>query len=428
MTQPGTQPPAHVANPQGLRILWINCRLLHPLNGGDRIRTYNMLKQLRRKHCITYLCFRTVEDTEEAVVRATEFCQELITVPYRAVRNGSLKFLAGVLANSLWGDTPFFAEKYRSAEMGRRVRELATAGAADLIVADYLASMVQLTGLNEGAQTPIMILQHNVESQIWKRHSETEANPVRRAIFRKQWRMTRHWERACAQLVNGQVTVSEDDCRFFREQLGMKNVLGAVPTGVDLNYFASSPKPKRPRSLMFLGAMDWMPNIDAALWFVREIFPGVRQRFPDTTLTIVGRNPAAQIKELARFHSSICVTGTVEDVRPYLAEAEAMIVPLRVGGGTRIKIYEGMATGIPVVSTTIGAEGLSVKHGENILLADSPADFAKWVCELLENAELRARIGGNGLEMVRRSCSWETAAEVFQRYIFNLCQNRRNRP
>jgi glycosyltransferase involved in cell wall biosynthesis len=269
-----------------------------------------------------------------------------------------------------------------------------------------------------------MILQHNVESQIWKRHYETTANPVKRAIFRKQWEMTRRWECACAASVDGQVAVSEDDCRFFREQLGMKNVLGAVPTGVDVNYFAPSPKTKKPRSLVFLGAMDWMPNVDAVLWFAKEILPAVRQRFPDTGLTIVGRNPAALVRALAETHLGVRVTGTVDDVRPYLAEAEVMIVPLRVGGGTRIKIYEGMATRVPVVSTTIGAEGLGVKHGEHILLADSNADFARCVCELFENAELRERIGGNGLEMVRRFRSWEATATVFERYCFELCKTR----
>jgi len=159
-----------------------------------------------------------------------------------------------------------------------------------------------------------------------------------------------------------------------------------------------------------------MPNIDAVTWFVQEIFPAVRQKFRKAHLTIVGRNPADRVKELASLRGQITVTGTVDDVRPYLHEAEAMIVPLRVGGGTRIKIYEGMATGIPVVSTKIGAEGLAVKHGENILLAESAADFAKAICDLFENNDLRKRIGASGLEMVRRDCSWDSITQVFEKY------------
>ena len=401
---------------KNMRILWVNCRLLHPLNGGDRIRTYNMLRQIKRRNHVTYLCFQTPEDSPEAVTRAKEFCDELITVAYKPVVNGTAKFFAGVLLNSIAGDVPFFAKKYHSSEMTSHIRKLSASGKIDLIVVDYLASMIQLAGLNGDLKTPVMIFQHNVESQIWKRHSETDASALKRAVFRKQWRLTQDWERDCANRVAGQVTVSEDDTKFFREQLAMKNVLGAVPTGVDTEYFAQSGKEKAQQSLVFLGAMDWMPNIDAVTWFVQEIFPAVRQKFRKAHLTIVGRNPADRVKELASLRGQITVTGTVDDVRPYLHEAEAMIVPLRVGGGTRIKIYEGMATGIPVVSTKIGAEGLAVKHGENILLAESAADFAKAICDLFENNDLRKRIGASGLEMVRRDCSWDSITQVFEKY------------
>jgi glycosyltransferase involved in cell wall biosynthesis len=288
---------------------------------------------------------------------------------------------------------------------------------------------LQRAGSESGAacdlQTPVIIFQHNVESQIWKRHSETATNPVKRAIFRKQWRMTCDWEKKCAGRVAGQVTVSEDDTKFFREQLAMKNILGAVPTGVDTEYFSPTNRPKTPRSLVFLGAMDWMPNIDAVCWFEQEIFPRVRKHFREAHLTIVGRNPTERVKSLASLRAQIRVTGTVDDVRPFLGEAEAMIVPLRVGGGTRIKIYEGMAMGIPVVSTTIGAEGLAVKHGENILLADSAEDFAKAICDLFSNNELRGRIGGNALEMVRCDCSWESITKVFEKYCHDVCRTRR---
>lgn len=410
---------------KNLRILWVNCRLLHPLNGGDRIRTYNMLRQLKRRNHVTYLCFQTPEDPSDAVTRAKEFCDELITVPYNPVRNGTAKFFASVLLNSLTGNVPFFAEKYRSAEMTSHIRELSASGKIDLIVVDYLASMIQLTGLNGDLKTPVMIFQHNVESQIWKRHSETDASALKRAVFRRQWRLTQNWEHKCADRVAGQVTVSEDDTKFFREQLAMKNILGAVPTGVDTEFFSPSEKQKTPQSLVFLGAMDWMPNIDAVTWFAQEIFPAVRQKHRRAHLTIVGRNPAERVKQLASLREQISVTGTVDDVRPFLHEAEAMIVPLRVGGGTRIKIYEGMATGIPVVSTTIGAEGLSVRHCETILLADSAADFSKAICDLFENNELRKRIGEKGLEMVRCYCSWDSITQVFEKYCRQVCEMKR---
>ena len=258
-----------------------------------------------------------------------------------------------------------------------------------------------------------MIFQHNVESQIWKRHAEVTTNPVKRAIFRKQWQLTCDWERVCDDAVDGQVAVSSDDCKFFREELGLKKILGDVPTGVDLEFFSPPTKPRKPRSLVFLGSMDWMANIDGVTFFAQEILPLVRHKYPDVELTVVGRNPPPKIKSLETADGRVRVTGTVDDVRPFLAEAAVMIVPLRVGGGTRIKIFEGMATAIPVVSTRIGAEGLPVTHGENILLADAPQDFAGQIAALFERPERAVCIGANGRALVQSQFSWEAVNQVF---------------
>lgn len=425
MIEPIPASPSQPDSPKRLRILWINCRLLHPLNGGDRIRTYNMLKQLKRSHHITYLCFRTPEDAPESVNRAAEFCDELITVPYQPLRNGTLKFFCGVLRNCLFGKVPFFAEKYRSAEMASHIQRLAASGAVNLVVADYLASMVHLTDLNAPLKAPVLIFQHNVESQIWKRHAEIAGNPVKRAIFRRQWKLTCMWERTCDELADGQVAVSKEDCEFFRKELGLKKVLGDVPTGVDLSYFCPPTATRKPHSLVFLGSMDWMPNMDAVQFFAAEVWPAVKRQFSDASFTIVGRNPPSEIKELERRWLGVRITGTVEDVRPFLAEAMVMVVPLRVGGGTRIKIFEGMATGIPVVSTQIGAEGLPVTHGENILLADSAQEFAAQIAGLFEEEKRAARIGANARALVQARFGWEAVTGIFEKYCLQICAHRK---
>lgn len=239
-------PPSQPGDLNRLRILWVNCRLLHPLNGGDRIRTYNMLKQLKEQHHITYLCFRTADDPPESMSRATEFCNELITVSYEPARNGTLKFFLGVIRNSLFSDVPFFAEKYRSPEMVNDIQRLADSGAVDLVVADYLASMVHLTDLNARLKTPVLIFQHNVESQIWKRHAETAINPIKRAIFRRQWNLTCAWERVCDKLADGQVTVSEEDCEFLQDELGLKKVLAMyLPASILRIFVHQQPRANR---------------------------------------------------------------------------------------------------------------------------------------------------------------------------------------
>lgn len=262
----------------------------------------------------------------------------------------------------------------------------------------------------------MLLFQHNVESLIWQRHFETASGTVKRRYMRGQWQRTVQQEGRYCSLADKVCAVSEDDARLLREEFKLTNVVGAVPTGVDLDFFQFSTAPRPPRSLVFLGSMDWMPNIDGCCWFADAIWPLVKQKYPDTTLTIVGRKPAPKVQELATRDPSIRVTGTVDDVRPHLAAEEVMIVPLRVGGGTRIKIFEAMATGIPCVSTRIGAEGLPVNHGEHIALADSPADFAREIGSLFEDPSRRQALGRNARSLVEENFGWPSINAVFERF------------
>ena len=171
--------------------------------------------------------------------------------------------------------------------------------------------------------------------------------------------------------------------------------------------------------LVFVGSMDWLPNVDGVLYFVRDILPLIRRQRPDTTLAIVGRTPPPKIAQLAAEDSRIQVTGTVADIRPYLWTSAVSIVPLRIGGGTRLKIYEAMAARIPVVSTTIGAEGLSVNPPQDIRIADTPDRFAAHCLELLGSPETRARLSRAAWQMVNSNFSWEHVARCFEKIMEN---------
>jgi glycosyltransferase involved in cell wall biosynthesis len=309
--------------------------------------------------------------------------------------------------------------KYRSPDMALELEELDDPARHDLIVCDFLTPSINLFPQTPNARPPrckTLLFQHNVEAQIWERLYQQQTNPVKRWYFKLQWQRLKEYERRISAKFDGVVAVSEEDGRIFRQQYGLTNVLGSVPTGVDVDFFAKMHGHPEPGNVAFLGSMDWMPNIDAVNWFVAEIFPLLKQRVPSATFTIIGRNPPEAIQALAKRDSAIRVTGTVPDIRPHLAKAEAMIVPLRVGGGTRIKIYEAMAAGLPVVSTRIGAEGLQVAHGENILLADTPADFAEQTASLLQTPELRQKIGHDARELVRKQFGWPTVTKVFAEY------------
>lgn len=399
-----------------LRILFHNCRLLHPLHGGDRIRTYQMLRELRKHHHITYLTLRTPADTEEAIEKATEYCHELIAVPHPVKNQRSLAFYFQVLGNSLWGKYPFLGQKYISRETIQHLAKLSSPGhtpAYDLLVCDYLAPMVNFLELGQPPAVPSLLFQHNVESVIFQRHAETARNPAKRALYRRQWKMLRDFEQKSARFVTGQVAVSESDATYFLENLGMKNVLGAVPTGVDCEYFQPPVQPPAKPVLAFLGSMDWDANQDAVNWFAGEILPRIRTQVPAAEFLVIGRNPPASLRALAEKDPGIRITGTVPDVRPLMAEAAAMVLPLRVGGGTRIKVYEAMAMGAPVVSTSIGAEGLDITHGKNILLADQAEAFANEAIALLQNPERARAIADEARRHVAEKYSWGSVAAIF---------------
>jgi glycosyltransferase involved in cell wall biosynthesis len=405
-------------NPSQLKILWLKTGPLHPLDTGGKIRTCNMLRELKKRHFITYLALCQSAQDRVCLEAAKEYSNEQIWIPWQETPKRTLRFYGEVAAN-LFSARPYTIDKYRSQAMAAKIKELDAAAQHDLIVCDFLTPSVNLRDAGR-LKTPVLLFQHNVESQIWERLAQN-ASGLARIYFRSQWRRMETFERESCSLAQAVAGVSEDDCRMMREKFTLTNVVGAVPTGVDLDYFSGVAKGlKQSRSLVFLGSMDWMPNIDAAKFFVQEILPLIKRKFSDVKVVIVGRNPSPAVKELEQRTDGVHVTGTVDDVRPYLAEAALMIVPLRVGGGTRIKIYEGMAAGLPVVSTTIGAEGLPLVDGREVFLADDPAHFADRVCQLLEDEGLRLRLAGNGLELVRRNFSWEAATRVFEGYCQKL--------
>jgi glycosyltransferase involved in cell wall biosynthesis len=202
----------------------------------------------------------------------------------------------------------------------------------------------------------------------------------------------------------------------MRELYGVARV-NAVPTGVDVGFFQPAGETPATTDLVFVGSMDWMPNVDGVVWFAKEVLPLIKKKLPGCSLAVVGRTPGREVTDLAERDAGIRITGTVADVRPWLWQSKVAIVPLRIGGGTRLKIYEAMAARTPVVSTTIGAEGLDIAPGENILIADSPEAFADACARLLTDPGDRRRLADAAYQHVKAKHSWEAAAKEFERAL-----------
>jgi glycosyltransferase involved in cell wall biosynthesis len=227
-----------------------------------------------------------------------------------------------------------------------------------------------------------------------------------------EWRKVRRYEaRTCAR-ARLTLTVSDVD-RTALASLAPGAAIAAIPTGVDIDYFAPDGTRETPASLVFTGSMDWYPNDDAVRHFMATVLPRIRAEIPDASLTVVGRRPAAGLREAAA-RAGVAVTGTVDDVRPYVAAAAVYVVPIRIGGGTRLKIFEALAMGKAVVSTTIGAEGLPLVPGEHFLRADEPGEFADAVVSLIRNPSRRRALGRAGRRLVQERYAWSRIAREFE--------------
>jgi sugar transferase (PEP-CTERM/EpsH1 system associated) len=400
-----------------VKILWLKSELLHPVDKGGKIRTYQMLKHLKRDHEVTYLALAGPADAPESFGRATEYCHKLVTVGWGERRKFSARFYIDLGLN-LASSLPYALEKYRSAAMRRATERELNRDRYDVVVCDFLAPSVNF---DPGGGVASVLFQHNVESMIWRRHYETEANRLKKAFFHNQWRKMLAYERAACRRFDAVIAVSEVDRDLMRDEFGVSAVYD-VPTGVDTDYFSPSGKAGRePHGLVFTGSMDWLPNEDAIRYFSEQVLPRVKRSIPDVKLTVVGRNPHASLVEMGKRDPSVVVTGRVEDVRPYMERASAYVVPLRIGGGTRLKIYEAMAMGKAVVSTTVGAEGLPVRDGIELLLADTPEAFADSVVRVLSDETVAGALGANAAALVRERFGWDKAAESFAAICRRAC-------
>jgi len=392
-----------------MKILWVKADFLHPTDRGGQIRTLEMLKRLHLRNEIHYIGIEN-PDQPEGLARSSEYCSYAYPIRHRVPDKASLAFL-GQLLGGLFSSLPVAVSRYKSAAMRRAMEDLARKHRFDAVVCDFLFPAPNLPDL--GVCT---LFQHNVEAMIWKRRVEHGSGLLQKLYLRMQARRMLTYEGLVCRSVKNVIAVSAIDAATMQSLYGVSRV-EAIPTGVDIDYFAPRLESARTADLTFVGSMDWAPNIDGIDWFVRDVLPLIRKAKPGCTLAIVGRKPPEHLIKLAQSDPNVTVTGTVPDVRPYLWGSLVSIVPLRIGGGTRLKIYEAMAAKTPVISTTIGAEGLDIQDGENILLADSPQDFSGCCLALLADAAERSRLAANAWNLVNSKYSWEVVTRDFERLL-----------
>jgi polysaccharide biosynthesis protein PslH len=404
-----------------MQILWLKSDLLLPLDKGGRLRTWHLMRHLARRHDITYLSFADgVADGMSEVAHRVE------TVSRQDPGKGTLRFYLDAAAH-LFDPLPYAVAKYRSRAFRRRLNQLLAEQSFDLIVCDFLFPAVNLP---RHLPCPAVIFTHNVESEIWRRHTETRTG-IARQLYRSQHARMLRFEGRTLSRFDGVLAVSNADrstfARLYPDAIDGGGDVHVVATGVDTEFFSPSPSAPAGRGLVFTGSMDWLPNEDAVTYFCREILPRIRVDEPETTLTIVGRAPTPAVRRLAA-ETGVTVTGRVDDVRPAMREAAVYVVPLRIGGGTRLKIFEAMSMGKAVVSTTVGAEGLPVENGEHLLVADEPHLFARSVVRLFRDLERRRALEATARALVVERYDWAAVSRSLEEALVHIAGAAQSQP
>jgi len=392
-----------------VKILFLSQRFLLPMDTGGKIRTGKILEQLSRQHEVTVVGnFDPVKDAPHRAAMEA-LCHRYVPVSWREPVRGSVAFYLR-LARHLLSHHPVTALNDYSPALEQALLDELGSAQFDLALCDFVQSALlfrQVKGM------PRLLFQHNVETRICERHVRNAGNAFSRAFWQVQFERMRRFEGEMVRAFDAVIAVSANDAEIFRREFGAGHV-DPIPTGVDLDFYASRQQaPADSGNIVFCGSMDWLPNEDGIRYFLDEIAPRLDALHPTWTLTVVGRNPSDALRAAAAKSSRVRLTGWVDDVRPYLEEAALCIVPLRIGGGTRMKIYEAMAMSRAVVSTAVGAEGLDFNDGVDIRLADDPAAFAGAVAGLLADSVARDAMGAAARRLVEEHFGWERVARVF---------------
>jgi glycosyltransferase involved in cell wall biosynthesis len=389
-----------------MKILWVCPFFLHPTDRGAQIRTLGTLRELHKRHEIHFAALNDPTNVE-GPARSSEYSSRHIVEEHSAPARRSLRIIPQLL-KSLADPMPLAISRYASAALRRKIDTLIAAERYDAIVCDFLAAAPSFTDIRN-----CVLFEHNVETTIFERHVEQSRSLAKRKFFEMQATKMKAYEQEVCRSARHVIAVSDVDASRMRQMFGVDNV-SSVRTGVDIDYFAPPADAAPVGDMVFCGSMDWLPNVDAVVYFIAEILPLIRKKLPAATFTIAGRSPDPKVLRAVDGVQGITITGRVDDMRPYLWGASISVVPLRIGGGTRLKIYECMAAGAPVVSTSVGAEGLRYSDGEDIVLADNPQSFADACIRLLSDESVRSALARCARARAVRELSWNAVSREFE--------------
>lgn len=390
-----------------LRILWISHFVPYPPKGGCFQRSYNLIKRVGAEHDVWLVALRHKAATHPAaeIANAREellkHCREVHVIDVSGGTSG-----AGMVVKALGSIatlTPFNVSVYANGNARRLIRQLSARVPFDVAHFDTVGLAQYLPDVGDIAT---VMTHHGAESHMIRRRIAREPSPIKKAFFAFEWLTLRQYERQHCPRFDANVVMSADDGRLMRDAAPAADFT-PVDNGVDTTFFTPVPRHGR-RVMVFAGRLDQYSNRDGILFFVKDAWPGIRDRYPDVVFHIIGSNPPDALRELAASDSRVKVHGFVPDVRPYFQEASVAICPLRDGGGTRIKVLDALAQGIPIVATTVACEGIDVTPGTDVLIADSGPAFVEQIGRVFDDAGLRHSLASRARSLAESRYSWDS--------------------
>jgi sugar transferase (PEP-CTERM/EpsH1 system associated) len=407
-----------------MKLLFLVPHKIWPLTSGNRLRNYHLARQLATHASVTLveMCYAGEPTSTPPDDSGFSYVIRL---------NKSVGYTAGKFIRGIVGPTPVTLLNYFEPRLASQLATIFERGQFNAVhLGGFHVSPYFSVAEAASARPAILVDWHNIESELMKRYSEAARSWPRRLVAQRTATLLERSELRMLERCRMHTVASERE----RDKLLSHNssaTVRVIPNAVDLRYFSGTAIPHAPtvmpspsnRNLLFVGSMDYHANIDAVIWFAQDVWPVIAHKYPDLKFVIVGRDPALEVRNLQS--DRIRVTGTVEDVRPYYAAAQAVIVPLRVGSGTRLKILEAMAAGVPIVSTRLGAEGIDVTHDVQLLLADNGSELISAIDALFSSRELRDRLTRAARDRVKSTYDWSVVGkELFSIYVDLLSTSR----
>jgi glycosyltransferase involved in cell wall biosynthesis len=385
-----------------LRVLLLTQVLPYPPDSGPKVKTWNVLKFLAQHHQVTLISFVRGDQSEE-ITHLKQYCHAVYTVPIERGAGRDLWYMARSMLSGL----PFLMVRDDRPAMRDVIDKVADETGFDIVHADQLNMAQYAARVNSATK---ILDAHNALWLLYKRLWQTMPNGPKKWLLNRDWQLLKTYEGDICRQFDAVLAVSQEDKTALEQAVGQPlNNVTIIPIAIDTDEVEAVERLPQANHILHIGTMFWPPNVDGILWFLQEVWPIIHQQRPDVVFDVVGARPPAEIEAYGQESEAINVTGYVDDPSDFYRQAGVMIVPLRAGGGMRVKILNALAQALPLVSTTIGCEGIAVEHGKHLLVADTPAAFAEATLRLLDDHLLAKTLGRNGRQLIEDQYDYRTA-------------------